>query len=617
MLQTLKQAFQMQKQGNLPEAERLYRQVLDQEVDNIHALNLLGVLCVNSDRSEEAIKLIKRALRIRPDDPQALANLALALKNTGRIDEAIGCLEQSLTLKADNAAALNSLGSLLLDSGKTEEAITQYKKALMLDQGFVDCLCNLASALNKVKQHEKALMSIQKALSLDPQKPQAHHNLADIYRAQSRFDEAIEHYNIALKLNPDYFEAMLNLARTYREAEKPETAKTILEQLVKLQPDNAEAFNALGLLQEQLGEPADAANYFKKSIAIAPGIANSHYQLAQIQGRKSTDDEISAIEELIVQKTINDQDKVLLSFALARGYEQKERFDDAFDAWAQGNAIKAKKSPYDNAGKNQFYQSLVKHASVALRFLGSSAGSADTQPLFVMGMPRSGNTLTGQILSSHSAISSLGELSFAHDIADKIEAMSGQKYPEGLERLALAHCKQLGDMFKTRVPEKYSDSTYVIDNTPLNFQHIGLLSLVLPKAKFILCHRDPIDTCFSMFKLPFGDNQSYAHGLISLAEHYNSYRVLMNSWQSLFPGRILEVSYEETVDDVERQARRMLDFLGLPFEQSVLNFHESKNLVRTPSTSQVRKPIYKEAVHAWKRYEKQLAPLIEALNSNT
>ena len=615
MLQTLKQAFQLQNQGNLPEAERLYRQVLEQEARNIHALNLLGALCVNSGRPAEAIELINKALAIKPDDPQALANLALALKDTGKTTEAIDCLERSLALKGDNPLVLNSLGSLLLETGRPHDAISFYRKAVLLDADYVDCWCNLSFALNELKQHDKAALAALKALGINPQKPQAHLYLADICRAQSRFDEAIRHYTNALKLKPDYFEAMLNLAHTYREAENPEAAYTLLKQLIDLHPGKAEPCNAMGLLQEQIGEPEDAANYFKKSIAIEPGVARSHYQLAQIQGRKSTDEELSAIEALIVKEEVAEQDKALLFFALARAYEQRERYQEAFDAWAQGNAIKAARSPYDETQKNQFYQSLVKHTSTAFGRLGIDAGSKDSRPLFIMGMPRSGNTLTGQILSSHSAISSLGEVSFAHDLAEMIEALTGQKYPQGLDKLTTADCKQMGETFNVRIPEKFAQSTYVIDNTPLNFQHLGLLSLALPRAKFILCHRDPIDTCFSMFKLPFGDNQSYAHDLVSLGKHYNAYRVLMDHWKKLLPGKILEVGYEETVADVEAQSRRLLDFLGLPFEESVLDFHASKSLVRTPSTSQVRRPIYKEAVHAWKRYEKQLQPLIETLNT--
>jgi tetratricopeptide (TPR) repeat protein len=616
MLETLKAALHLQRQGNLQEAERLYRRVLAQEADNVHALNLLGALCVNTGRPDEAVSLIEQALLGRPDDPQALANLALGLKQLGRTDAAITSLERSLSLKGDNAFALNNLGGLLLDSGRAEEAVIRFKKAAQLDPASANIWCNLSSALNDIKQHRQALIAARRALEIDNRKPQAHHNLAEIYRAQSRFDEAIEHYNIALELNPNYFDAMLNLAQTHREAENPETAVSILDMLISLQPGNPEIFNAMGLLQEQLGEPEKAADYFKQSIAIAPHRAISHYQLSQIQGRKSTDTEIADIEALLARDDIGEHGRIHLAFALAPAYEQKGRYEDAFDSWSEGNTIKAKRKPYDETEKNQFYRSVARLSSDALKRLGPDSGSMDKRSLFVLGMPRSGNTLTGQILSSHSKISSLGEVSFAYDIAEKIEKFTGQKYPEGLDKLSREQCRQLGDSFNPRIPEKYADQAYVIDNTPLNFQHLGLLSLALPQAKFILCHRDPIDTCWSMFKIPFGDNQSYAHDLISLGKHYRSYRILIEEWKRLLPGKILEVGYEETVGNIEKQARRIFEFLDLPFEQSVLDFHQSKSLVRTPSTSQVRKPIYKSAVQAWKKYEEHLEPLIKALQTD-
>jgi tetratricopeptide (TPR) repeat protein len=612
-LQTLKQALHLQRQGKLQDAERFYRRVLDQDADNVPGLNLLGALCLNTGRHKEAVRLIKRALAIKPDDPQALANLALGLKETGEIDAAIRSLEHSISLKGDNAFALDSLGNLLLESGRAKEAVTQYKKALQLNSGSVDCLCNLSSALNTLKQHHQALLTVRRALQLDDKNPQAHKYLADTYRAQSRFDDAIEHYSIALQLKADYYEAMLKLAHTQREAENPEASMAILGKLIGLQPSNHKALNAMGLLQEQLGEGEEAANYFKQSISIAPDVAISHYQLSQIKSRESTDEEIAAMESLLSDQTLSGEDKALLSFGLAPAYEQKERYGDAFYSWAKGNAIKASTSPYNETQTDTFYRSVAKDSYTALQRLGPKPGSEDKRPLFIMGMPRSGNTLTGQILSSHSRISNLGEMSFAYDMAEKLEELTGQKYPEGLENLTWEHCKQLGGMFAARVPEKFSNQSYIIDNTPLNFQHLGLISLALPQAKFIHCHRDPIDTCFSIFKIPFGNNQSYAHDLASLGKHYGSYLVLMQEWKHLLGDRILDVSYEETVSDIEGQSRRILEFLGLPFEETVLDFHESKDLVRTPSTSQVRKPIYKSAVQAWKRYEEYLGPLIENL----
>jgi tetratricopeptide (TPR) repeat protein len=613
VLQTLKQAHQLQKSGKLPEAERLYRQILKQDVNNVVALNLLGVLCINSGRANEAEKLIGKALRLKPDDPSALVNFALALKDTGKRDQAIKALQRSLSLGRKNPFALNSLGSLLLDSGQAAQALTQYRRALKLAPDYADCWCNLSIALNQLLQFEEALQAGLEARRVAPKNPLAHYCIAESCRSLSRYAEAIKHYKQALLLRPTYFEAMLSLANTYREANFPDEARAALQDLLRAYPDSAEAFSAMAVLQEQLGNLDDAAVSVKRALSQDPGQARLHYQLAQMKGRESTLEEAQAIEALVASGEVGSEDLVLLHFALACVYEQHGRNEEAFSAWTTANAAKAEHSPYDESETVRFFGAVIKHTASARDNLPNDAGFDGARALFIVGMPRSGTTLTGQILASHPSISSLGEISFAHDMADRVQHLTGLAYPAGLARLTPAQCRELGEEFVGRLSGKGDSANYFIDNTPLNYQHIGLLSLILPDAKFIHCQRDPIDTCFSMFKLPFADNQNFAHSLVSLGKQYGHYRELMASWKQLLPTRIIDVRYEDTVADLESQSRRLLDYLELPFDSAVHNFHRAGNLVRTPSASQVRRPIYKDAVQAWKRYERQLQPLIEQL----
>ncbi|MEH6590538.1 MAG: sulfotransferase [Halioglobus sp.] len=613
MLEIIKKGHQLQQQGNLPGAERLYRQVLQKEPGNLHGLNLLGALCVNSGRSEEAVKLIGKALTIVPNDPQALVNMALAQKGVGDIDAGIKSLRRSLKLNANNPFALNSLGGLLLESGRQEDALGYYKKALQLDKRYVDCWCNLASVLNALQQYEQGAQAAGQALKLLPEKAQAHYALAEACRGLSHFTRAIEHYQAALKFDPDNIETTISLANTYREADNPGSALAILEPLARRYPELAEPYNALGLLQEQMGQPELAAESFQHAISLAPERAISHYQLAQIKSRQTTDAEAQVMESLLGAHGTVEDDRALLAYALAPYYETVDRRADAFSSWAQANAIRAAKSRYLTREKDQFYDAVVRHAVTAHQHLEPAAGSTDTRPVFIVAMPRSGTTLTGQILSSHSQVASVGEVSFAHDLAEQVGKLTGSPYPAGLERLTAAQCQRLGEEFGARLTPQQGASTYVIDNTPLNFQHLGLLGLVLPKAKFIHCLRDPMDTCFSMFKLPFGDNQNFAHDLESLGQHYCSYWQLMARWKELLPGRILDIHYEQTVTDLDEQSRRMFEFLDLPYEASVQDFHRMESLVRTPSASQVRQPIYTKAVKAWLSYEEFLAPLKSSL----
>lgn len=615
-MQKLKQALQLQQQGKLQEAENIYRQILKLEPGNIHCLNLLGAICVNSARPQEAVDLIGRALEIKSEDAQALFNFALGLKELGRYDEAIQVLQKALSLNPQNIAAMNSLGSVLFDSGAPLKAIPVYQRALELKSDYIECWCNLSMAFRETRQFEPALSAANKAIEIDAKAPQVHSNLAELYRAQALFEKAIQEFKIVLQLLPGNSNTMINLANTYREADRPEEGKEVLQQLLRLNPENAEAHNSLGYLQEQSGDREAAAESFQKSILANPKRAIPHYRLAQLKGRKSSEEELATIHNLLARTDIKNEDRRYLFFALAVASDKEGHCGQAFEAWQQANNIEAKKYPYDALETQAYYRSVVAALSTNSARLKQASTQKLNTPLFIIGMPRSGTTLTGQILASHSCISSLGEISFAYDMAASIVKKVGVEYPEGIDQLSLENIVQLGREYTDRYPESFANQAYLIDNTPLNFPHIGLLGMALPNAKFIHCVRDPIDTCFSIYKLPFAGAQTFAHDLEALGIRYSDYWELMNQWKTLLPDRILDVQYEETVADIEAQSRRIFHFLDLPYEDSVLDFHKSKDLIRTPSASQVREPIYKDAVRAWKKYEAHLGPLIESLNAD-
>jgi tetratricopeptide (TPR) repeat protein len=370
----------------------------------------------------------------------------------------------------------------------------------------------------------------------------------------------------------------------------------------------------MGVLQEQIGDPQEAVRAFQAAIRVAPGMAIAHYYLSQIRGRKTSDEELAAMQKLWEKADMLPNDRMFTAFGLARAHEQRKQYDKAFEYLELGNEVKAGMQPYDDRETGVFVDSLAESAEALAGRLGPDAGCPDTRPVFVLGMPRSGTSLTEQILASHSEVAGAGELSYAYDTAHRIREMTQQAFPENMLRLSGEQLRELGEYYLSRHKEFNLERRYVVDKTPLNFQYIGLLGLALPNARFIHCHRDPVQNCFSIHKMPFDKKQAYAHSLRALGLYYNRYWALMRRWRALFPGRILDVRYENTVADVEAQARRMLVFLGLPFEAEILDFHKTERLVKTPSASQVRQPIYGDAVQAWRRYEKHMGPLIEALD---
>ena len=611
VMQLLESGYDAQRRGDLQSAERLYTAALEQDANNFHALNLLAMLCVNAFRPDEAVAFLERALAQDASNPQTHNNIGLAYKDIGQAREAIHHFRQSIRLDPGNPDVHNNLGNVLRVVDKPREAVSSYEKALQIRRDFAECWSNLAAALNEASDPEAALKAVGRALELNPQLAQAYNNRGDIYLAQARYEEAIAQYQRAVELNPKYAAALINMARTQRDMEKPGEALRTLQLALELEPGNPEALLVQGVLHEQMGDRDSAAHSFKASIQSSPEMTVSHYYLSQIKGRTSTDAELEHMRSLWTRDDLTPKSRMYLAFGLFRACDRHELFDEAFGYLTEGNRIKAESTPYDDADTARYIESMIECAQAALEELPPAPGLADSRPVFVLGMPRSGTSLTEQILASHSEVAGAGELSFAYDTAHSIRDMTKEKFPDNLKLLSQTQFAELGEYYLSRHSEANLAKRFVVDKTPLNFQYIGMLALALPQAKFIHCHRDPVANCYSIHRMPFHERQTYAHDLEALGKYYTRYWDMMQRWKALFPERILDVRYEDTVADTEGQARRMADFLGLEFEASMLEFHKTERLVKTPSASQVRQPIYKDSVQAWRKYERYLGPLID------
>ncbi len=611
IMNQLEAGYSAQQAGDLERAESLYKGVLESDADNIHALNLLGMLCVNALRSDEAVDYISRALDLVPDNPQSHNNIGLAYKDQGDAKRAAHHFRESIKLDGGNPDVYNNLGNVLRVLDKPDQAIQSYERALQIHHDFAECWSNLAAALNEAGRHERGLKAVARATQLNPGLAQAYNNRGDIYLAQARYEDALAEYRRATELSPRYVAALINMAKTLRDMDRPEEALQTLQLALDLEPNNPESLLVRGVLHEQMGNREEAAKSFKATIASAPEMTVAHYYLSQIRGRQGTDEEFQAMLDLKEHAELNANARMYLGFGLYRGFEQREQYDAAFQNLAEANRIKAESTPYDDEVTALYIDSIIEGAKDSIDRLGDSPGKDDPRPVFVLGMPRSGTSLTEQILASHSEVAGAGELSYAYDTAHLIRKITHEKFPDNMKLLSADQYGELGEYYLSRHSAENLAARYVVDKTPLNFQYIGLLGLALPNAKFIHCHRDPVANCWSIHRMPFDEKQTYAHSLESLGKYYTRYWNFMQRWHEMFPGRILDMRYEDTVADIETQSRRMLDFLGLPFEEGVLEYHKTKRLVKTPSASQVRQPIYKDRLAAWKKYEKHLGPLIE------
>lgn len=596
--------------GALAAGEVKFRAFLRHRPTHVMALNILAIMCLRSERFDESIALIETALKSKPEDHQALANLALAKHKIGDLKGAIRHLEKSLSIVPKNINALNSLGSLHRDTGAINQAQRCYRGALAIDPEHVDSLLNSAIVERAQGNFNDALQHALKAVQIAPERAEVSYQVASSYTAIADYPKAIEWYQKSLQKNSAQIDTWIGLIDVLREAGRVEACQQTIDALRKRMPACQQTHFAQGLLDQQCGNPSGAAEQFSQAIAAQPTWSKAHYYRLQLKGRVSVPSELAQIDGL--PHTGHFESDVYRHFALATAHQQRGDRDMAFEAWLAGNALKARQGSFDVSLRKNLYQAAADHTRQALDATVEMPAAANWRPLFIVGMPRSGTTLAGQILSSHSQINGLGETSAVHNMTLRAVASTGRPYPEAIEALTQDDLRAFAEAL---LAEYETDRARLctLDVTPTNFQHLGLLALALPHARFIHCCRNPIDTCFSIFKLPFPQGQDYAHDLRYLGQQYRAYWQLMQQWKVLFGERIYSLHYENIVVDSEAQIGLLCDFLDLPFESSMLQFYTAKNLVRTPSASQVRQPLYSNSVAAWRPYSDHLKPLLTAL----
>jgi tetratricopeptide (TPR) repeat protein len=365
------------------------------------------------------------------------------------------------------------------------------------------------------------------------------------------------------------------------------------------------------------GRTEEAIDSYRRAIAKHAAHGEAYHSLANLKLFSFTDDEIAAMELQEASDHISHMGRIHLSFALGKAYEDKAMFDKAFDYYKRGNAAKQLTSRYKSEDLTAEFKAQTEVFDTDFLSQHSGTGFTAPDPIFIVGLPRSGSTLLEQILASHSQVDGTMELPNMLALAQKLrrgEKLSGTNhYPAILRKLAAEEFHQFGEQFIQETRIHRGSAPFFIDKMPNNFRHIGLIHLMLPNAKIIDARRHPMGSCFSGFKQLFAEGQEFTYGLHEVGTYYKDYVELMDHWDKVLPGKVLRVQYEDVVDDLDTQVRRILDYCGLPFEQSCIDYHQTDRSVRTPSSEQVRQPIYKSGVEQWRNFEAYLDPLKQAL----
>ena len=374
------------------------------------------------------------------------------------------------------------------------------------------------------------------------------------------------------------------------------------------------ALSGLGHVLKTVGRTDQAIEAYRQCIRAYPAFGEAYWSLANLKTFRFPAGQVDAMRTRLDALDKPSADRYHLAFALGKALEDAGRYDESFDAYATGNRIKREFSAYDRKDTTARVDAMIEHCTPALFDTG---GHPSGEPIFIVGLPRAGSTLIEQILASHSAVEATAELPFIGEIASELSGKRKRtdrsNYPAVIAELAYDQRKALGQQYLARAAVYRTGAPRFIDKLPNNWLHVGLIRAILPNATIIDARREPMAACFANFKQLFARGQEFTYSLEDIGHYYADYLRLMEHWQSVLPGAVLTVQYEDVVDDLETQVAALLDHCGLPFEDACVRYYEKDRAVRTASSEQVRQPIYRDALTLWRHYEKHLAPLAGVL----
>jgi tetratricopeptide (TPR) repeat protein len=502
-----------------------------------------------------------------------LIEAAMAL-NENRLDIAERILKPYLKEDPFDAAAVRMLAELAARIGRIRDAENLLRRAIELRPGWTAPKANLALVLGRMGRPAEAMELLDDIFAEEPDEI-GHWNLkAATLGRLGDFDEAIAMYEAVLGQAPNQPKVWMSYAHMLK---------------------------TVGHLDEGIAA-------YRKAIEIRPTLGEAWWSLANLKTVRFTEADVATMQGALGTPGLSDDDRIHLDFALGKAMHDAGRTVEAFEHYARANALRLKLQPY----ALQDVQSLVDRSIAAFtaeRFAERPGGCESPEPIFILGMTRAGSTLLEQILASHSLVEGTSEL---QDIP--ILARQSGNYPKAVLELSEEERRALGEEYLRRTAvQRRTDKPFFIDKLPNNWMWVPFIHLILPKAKIIDARRHPLGCCFSNFRQLFAHGQNWSYDLQDLGHYYSDYVLLMAHVDAVLPGRVHRVIYERVVDDTENEVRRLLDYCGLEFEPACLEFYKTERAVRTPSSEQVRRPIYRDATEEWRPYEKFLGPLKEAL----
>lgn len=632
------------------EARSLLDEVLSAEAENFEAKYTLAVLNRAEGQIDQAKALLKALVHEKPDFGRGFQELGLCELALKQEPAAISAFEQAVEVDGSLIESWKFLATAYRRKGdsRAEQAAMQVEFLASLPQelrtvisylaanrlGDAERLCRYFMQQNKTHVEGMRLMAeiatrtgvfddaeflLETVMELAPDHIEAEIQLAHVLLRRQRFHKAHKRVKAIYERNknPSSQVQALYASVCFGVGENEEAVKTYQE-MIRVSPNDPQLRVSLAHIYNATGESPKAVDLFKQAYGLKPDFGDAFWSLANTKSYRFTEEELASMKERVNAPSTPQLDKTQMHFALGKAYEDSKDYDAAFSHYQAGNTLKRETS---NHSKEQLDIRISTQLDVCTAELFErlkDVGHDAPDPIFILGLPRAGSTLLEQILASHSNVDGTMEL---HDILDLAKRLRGRdkasdpspRYPRILGELPTERFAQFGQQFIEDTRAYRGTAPYFIDKMPNNFFHIGLIKLILPNAKVIDARRHPMACCFSGYKQLFGEGQEFSYGLEEIGNYYRQYVDLMNHWDEVLPGFVLRVQHEDVIADLEGQVRRILNFCGLEFEESCVEFHKTKRTVRTPSAEQVRQPINKSGVDQWCHFESHLDPLKHAL----
>jgi tetratricopeptide (TPR) repeat protein len=584
--------------------------------DQPNALAIFGLALGRMGQGDAAIASLRRAVGLMPDQPEAwraLGDHYSAIEMREAADEAYA---QSVRYSTRDPHLMSAARALVENRIPDAEAeLRDFLKRHPTDVAAIRMLAEVAARLGRYDDAETLL---SRCIELSPSFAAARHNYATVLHRQGKPEAALRENGILLAddpRNPGYrnLKAAI-LARMGEYETSIDEYRAVLDEY----PQQPKVWMSMGHALRTAGRIAGCIDAYLRAIELAPHIGEAYWSLANLKTFRFTDEQVAAMRAQLARTDLTVDDRLHFEFSLAKALEDSSVFEESFAHYVEGNRLRRGQLRYDANETRAHVERSKKFFTREFFEERKGWGCPAPDPIFVVGLPRSGSTLVEQILASHSRVEGTMELSDVQILARVVGARTtrpeGSAYPRALAKFTAEEITGLGERYlaQTRIQRK-TGAPFFVDKMPNNCMHIGFIHLMLPNAKIIDARRHPLGCCLSGFKQHFARGQGFTYDLGDIGRYYADYVELMAHFDAVLPNRVRRVFYENLIEDTEGEVRRLLDYCALPFEEGVLRFHENQRAVRTASSEQVRRPINRDGMDQWKHYEAWLKPLEQAL----